>query len=321
MKVDHESQGKDADRGVLRDVMATLDGRQVAAAAAEPLGDMSFHTAVRRAEEPYEADRPAQFQPVSSNYFEVLGIPLRAGRTFSDTSADEVVLNETLARTLWPAGDAVGNHLAGAGGRIGRRVVGIAADAYIAGLGRIEPTIFQPAQSLTYLLFNRDVVAADELRAIVAGVDRRAAVGVRAVGDNVGASLEAATHGARVAGGLGLLALAISAVGIAGVFSFMVTEQTREIGIRLALGASRHRVFALLFRRTNRPILVGLVIGLLLSALASPVLRSYLYGLSPSDPPAYLAVVLVVVLTAWTATLLPLRRALRIDPAVTLRHE
>ena len=321
MKIERQSQGRDGDRVFLRDVMAPLAGRQVAAAAAEPLGDMSFHTGVRRADEPDEADRPARFQPVSSNYFDVLGMPLRAGRTFSDARTDEVVLNETLARMLWPAGDAVGNSLAGAGGTAGRRVVGVVADAYIADLGRIEPTIFEPAGQLAYLLFNRDLVAADELRAIVAGVDRRATVTVRAVGDNVGASLEAATQGARAAGGLGLLALVISAVGIAGVFSFMVTEQTREIGIRLALGASRRRVTALLFRRANRSIAVGLLLGLLLSALASPVLRSYLFGLSPSDPAAYVAVILVVVLTAWTATLLPLRRALRIDPAVTLRHE
>ena len=141
MKIERQSQGRDGDRVFLRDVMAPLAGRQVAAAAAEPLGDMSFHTGVRRADEPDGADRPARFQPVSSSYFDVLGMPLRAGRTFSDARTDEVVLNETLAMMLWPAGDAVGNSLAGAGGTVGRRVVGVVADAYIAGLGRIEPTI------------------------------------------------------------------------------------------------------------------------------------------------------------------------------------
>lgn len=309
------------DRAFLRDVTAALDGRPVAAAAAVPLGDESFHTDARRSDEVPDMNRQVLFLPVSSNYFAVLGIPLRAGRTFRDRAEDEVVLNETLARMLWPDGNAVGGRLAGPGGTIGRQVVGVVADSSVNGLGRMEPTIFQPASTLAYLLFDRDTVVPDELSAIVAGVDRAATVTVRAVAENVRESLETTTMGARAAGGLGLLALMVTAVGIAGVFSFVVTERTREIGIRMALGASRQRVRALLLRRTGLPIAVGLTLGLAIAVLAGKALRSYLYGLSPSDPLTYTAVVLVVVSTAWTVTLLPIRRAIRVDPAVTLRHE
>ena len=321
LRVDRQSQNPDRDRAMLRGVMTAIGEKPVAAAAAVPLGDFSFHTAVRRSGEPYEADRPVQYQPVSSNYFAVLGIPFRSGRTFRDMDSNEVVLNETLARMLWPDGDAVGGHLAGAGGTVGRQVVGVIADAHVDGLGAVAPTIFQPAHTLTYLLFNKGETMPEELRAIVTAVDAAVSTTVQPVGDNVASSLETATLGARIAGACGLLALAIAGIGIAGVFSFVITERTREIGIRVALGASHRRIRMTMFRSTSRPIVIGAFIGLLLAVLAGPALRGFLYGLSPTDPMVYVAVLCIVILTAWTATILPLRRALRVDPAVTLRHE
>jgi predicted permease len=324
LEIERPSAGDADEQAFHRDVMAAVrstSGQAVAAAALVPLGEDSMHTDVRRAGEPDEANRSARFQPVSSNYFDVLGIPLRAGRSFSDGASDEVVLNETLARQLWPDGDAVGGRLAGPGGAPGRRVVGVAADAFLSGLGRVEPTIFEPTGSISYLLFDRRLENADRLRALVTAVDPRVSVSAHEVGENIGSSLEAARHGARAAGALGLLALAVVAVGIAGVFSFVVIERTREIGIRMALGASRRGVRVLLLRRTGGPVAMGLVAGLLLATLAGPVLRGYLYGLSPSDPVAYFAAIAVIVLTAWISTLVPMRRALLVDPAATLRHD
>ena len=120
---------------------------------------------------------------------------------------------------------------------------------------------------------------------------------------------------------MGLLALAIVAVGIAGVFSFAVTESRREIGIRLALGASHGRVRALLLGRLGKAIGVGVAVGLLLAGIAGQALRSYLYGLSPSEPLSYVGVVAAVVFTAWAATLAAMRRALPMNPATTLRQD
>jgi ABC-type antimicrobial peptide transport system permease subunit len=181
--------------------------------------------------------------------------------------------------------------------------------------------LFQPTGSLSFLLFHDGTVVPDRLRAIVAAADPRATVAIQTLGANVGTSLEAASQGARIAGALSVLALVIIAAGTAGVFSFVVTERTREIGIRIALGASRQKIRALLVRRTGRPILIGVSIGLLLALLTGPVLRAYLYGLSAFDPSSYLFAVFVVVLTAWTSVVVPMRRALRVDPAMTLRHE
>jgi predicted permease len=321
LRVERESKGRDGDTAVLRDVMAAIGKRHVAAAAVVPLDDDALRTEVRRAGEPYEANRRVRFHPVSSSYFEVVGIPLRSGRAFSDTAVNEVVLNETLARMLWPDGGAVGGYLAGPGGTVGDQVVGVTADAHIEELGAVGPMVFQPVRKLTYLLFNTGEIAPDELRAAVAGADPSAATTLESVRDNVESSLEVATLGAGVAGAVGVLALAIAAVGIVGVFSFAVTERTREVGIRLALGASHGRVRRLLLRRTGGPIATGLVIGLLLAVVAGLALRNYLYGLSPVDPIAYIAVAVIVVLMAWMATIIPMRRALRVDPAATLRHE
>ncbi|HWB29395.1 MAG TPA: ABC transporter permease [Vicinamibacterales bacterium] len=321
LDVERPPQHGRANDGVLREVIAAIGSRPIAAAELTPLDNSRMYTGVRRAGAPREADLEVRFHAVSSNYFTVLGIPLRAGRTFRDGATNEVVLNETLARRLWPDGDAVGGHLAGPDGSVGREIVGVVADAHIDDLGDVGPTLFQPARTLKYLLFNAGDVPSEAVRAIAIAVDKDATTTVRAIADNVGPSLRGAKLGVRIAGGVGVLALAIAAVGIAGVFSIAVTERTQEVGIRLALGASRRRVRALLLRQIRGPLVVGGAIGLLLAALGSQVLRGYLHGLSPLDPVSYAAVIVVVVLTAWTSTVVPMRRALRIDPATTLRHE
>ncbi len=321
LAIERPARRPEADRAFLQAVQSALQGKPAAVAAIPPLAGYSLHTGVRRAGEADDADRQARFHPVSANYFAVLGIPIRSGRTFVDAAPNEVVLNQTLARMLWPDGGAVGAHIAGPDGTVGRQVVGVVADAHVSSLGEIGPILFQPAESATHLLFNKGEATPDALRAAVAAADPAATTTLRAIGDNVGASLASAALGSRIAGGVGLLALAIVAVGIAGVFSFAVTERRREIGIRLALGASRGRIRALLLTRVGGAIGAGVAAGLLLAVVAGQALRSFLYGLSPSDPLAYATVVVAVALTAWIATILPMRRALRVDPATTLRHD
>ena len=133
--------------------------------------------------------------------------------------------------------------------------------------------------------------------------------------------MQNATGGAVIAGGLGLVALLLAIIGVGGVFSYLVEEQRREIGIRLALGGSRAQIAAALARACRGAVVGGLTAGLALSIAAGIVLRSFLFGLHPLDPISYAAVAVVLMASALVATALPLRRALQVDPAVTLRAD
>jgi ABC-type antimicrobial peptide transport system permease subunit len=122
-------------------------------------------------------------------------------------------------------------------------------------------------------------------------------------------------------GSFAAVALLLAAVGIHGVMSYLVTQRRREIGLRMALGARARDVFRTLFIVNRWSVGGGLAAGLLLSVGAGFVLRSYLFGLSPLDPLAYLAVGVLMSIAAIVATAIPARRALRVDPAVALRSE
>jgi len=128
-----------------------------------------------------------------------------------------------------------------------------------------------------------------------------------------------ARGGAITAGGLGAVALLLAMVGVYGVFSYLVEERRREIGIRLALGASRLDIRRTVFRATRWALVGGLAGGLVLSAIAGLALQGFLFGLSPADPLSYVALAAILAATALLATLAPIRRASRVDPATTLR--
>jgi ABC-type antimicrobial peptide transport system permease subunit len=118
-----------------------------------------------------------------------------------------------------------------------------------------------------------------------------------------------------------LLALALSAVGLFGIFAYVVEERRREIGIRMALGAEKRQVLRMLFGTTRRATLAGLGLGLLLSLGIGPVMGSFRYGLGPFDPITFAAVAVILTVTGFLATAIPARRALGVDPAVTLRQD
>jgi ABC-type antimicrobial peptide transport system permease subunit len=124
-----------------------------------------------------------------------------------------------------------------------------------------------------------------------------------------------------IAGALGAVALLLAIVGVFGVFSYLVEERRYEIGIRLALGASRRQIAAALARATRGAMMGGLVGGLALSIAAGIALQRFLFGLSPADPLTYLIVAIVLALAALLATAGPVRRAVRVDPAATLKAD
>ena len=160
-----------------------------------------------------------------------------------------------------------------------------------------------------------------QLAALVKSVDPDLEVRFTPLSETAKAALQSATGGAVVAGSLGLVALLLAIIGVGGVFSYLVEEQRREIGIRLALGGSRAQIAATLARACRGSLIGGLAAGLVLSVAAGIALRSFLFGLHPLDPISYAAVVVVLIASALVATALPLRRALKVDPAVTLRAD
>jgi ABC-type antimicrobial peptide transport system permease subunit len=133
--------------------------------------------------------------------------------------------------------------------------------------------------------------------------------------------LAPARVGAGLAAAVGVLALALATLGVWGVFAYVVQERRREIGIRMAIGARGRQIAALVLRSTGRATLSGLALGALGALGAGYTLRGYLYGVSPLDPMALGAVLALLGIAALAATLVPVRRAVRIDPAVALRTE
>jgi putative ABC transport system permease protein len=161
---------------------------------------------------------------------------------------------------------------------------------------------------------------AAQVSGIVARLDPRVRVQTTALSAILNNQLESPRFGARLVGVLGAFALALAAVGIFGVFSHIVRQRTREIGIRIALGAPPGAVVRLILAGQSRARLIGLSLGLLGAVAASAILRSYLYGLSPADPVTYLAVVAALTLAAFVAGYVPARRATTIDAATALHR-
>ena len=139
--------------------------------------------------------------------------------------------------------------------------------------------------------------------------------------DDVRDSLRSLVIGGRLAWVLGGLALVLAMLGAFGVFASMVEERRREIGVRMALGARRSQVVQLILGGAARPVLAGLAAGLVLSLIATPLLRRSLYGMSPFDPIAYLEIAAILLASSLAATWVPAVRATRVEPAVTLRGE
>ena len=287
-----------------------------------PLQPSSLGASVRRPQDPRDDERRVHLRSVSAGAFDALGIPLVTGRIYTDQAVSEIVVNETLARMFWSGSPALGEQL------IDRSttytVVGVAKDVRFSGLGAIEPMIYMPRllSKMPQLLFkNQDRETAERLRATVLGLEPRASVTIAPLAETVRESLRFSYTGVVVGWLLGGLALLLAIVGVFGVFSYIVEERTREIGIRLALGAGRSEVLALVFRATRSSVLIGLGCAGVLAIVTGFVLRSYLFGLSPFDPLAYAGAATLIALAALIATAIPVRRATRVDPVLVLRLE
>jgi putative ABC transport system permease protein len=281
-----------------------------------------------------DADPSADRYSVSADYMKTMAIPVLRGRGFERTdlekSAPVVLVNGALARRVWQGEDPLGKHIQ-VGGNDGpwREVVGVVGSVRHTALDAPEtPQVYLPrAQMVDNFMVlvvraNDPASLARAVRAAVTSVDPDQPVTRVATMETV---LSGSAAPRRFSAGLlaafAALASLLASVGIFGVISGFVGQRTREIGIRLALGAGRSRIVGLISSRTLRLTLAGVVAGLVTSLLLSRPLASQLYGVAPHDPWVLAAASALIVAVALAASLAPLRRALRIDPMTTLRSE
>lgn len=271
---------------------------------------------------------------VGSQYFKTLGATLVAGRDFSEQDRggqpNVVVVNEAAAALLWPGKEALGRRLSTRGSTTWREVVGVVKNIKVVTVGE-EPTpqifypLYQSFDSPTVVIARGNgspATLAVTMRSTLKELD--AAMPVMSTGvltDQVGTALFPVRLAAMLLTVLGLAGLAIAAVGLYGIIAQGVVARTRELGIRIALGAEPNAVRGMVLREGLQLAVIGLAVGLAIAALASRVLSTWLYGVSPYDPVAFLAGPLVLLAVAAAACLIPARRATRVDPVTALRAD
>ncbi|HEX8434831.1 ABC transporter permease [Archangium sp.] len=278
----------------------------------------------------------AETRTSSAGYFQAMGIPLLAGRLFDARDTPErprvVLINSALARRFFPGEDPVGRRL-GVGDPAKptwMEVVGVVGDVHQLGLDQAPAPEFYTSQlqapAWGYTLVVRAERDADPVLPAVRGVVRRIdpempVYNVRTAEALLSGALAQPRFRALLLGLFAALAAVLAAVGIAGVVSWSVTQRTREIGIRMALGAQPRDVLRLVMGQGMGAVLVGVVLGLVGALALTRVMDGLLFGLTTTDPVTFAGGVVALTAIALLASYLPTRRALRVDPAVALRDE
>jgi putative ABC transport system permease protein len=324
-------------REVLAGIGAQPGVRAAGASSGLPLGDhtsVGDFSVVGRPPLP-EKDQPyAEKRQVSAGYFAALGIPLLKGRLLRDHEPERAVLiNEALARRIFPGQDPLGQRIDGGffpGKDTDAVIVGVVGNVKQHDL-RAPPSmeIDYPIEQTAWSYLEVVVRATGEptalfaaLKSAVLAVDPEQPMAkIRTVSEFVDFSVGAERLSAQLLTGFSLAALLLAALGIYGVVSYWVSRREREIGVRMALGAAARDVLAMILREGLSLTLLGVVLGAGAALVCARFLGSFLYGISASDPLTYAAVALTLSLVALAASLIPARRATRVDPASALRAE
>jgi len=277
----------------------------------------------------------ADWNVVSPGYFQTLRMPLASGRDFNDqdttAAPGAIIINETMARSVWQTTDVLGRQFQASG--LGDQnttltVVGVASDAQVDTLGDpIRPMVYVPLNQ-RFISRVSLVIKSDRggiiphVRAAVRELDPKLPVTTAMPLEDVTALVLIPQRIAgAVAASLGIVVLLLAAIGIYGVTSYSVARRTREIGIRMALGADRATVLRLVIKQGVMLTAGGIVLGLALGAAGAQLLRSLLFGVSALDPIAFGGAAMLFAIVSIAASYLPARRATHVDPMLALRAE
>ena len=271
---------------------------------------------------------------VAPGYFETMGIELLAGRDFDFGDTRDrgrvLVLNQAAADELWPDDNPLGKMIAFRSDEPVDRVIGVVANTNYLALGEDpEPIIYlsffqAPSFGLTFVVESRPgaPLATAEVQRVVHEVNPDIAFsGIRSVADTVETQIGTYRMGARAVGLFAVLAAVLSALGLYGVLSFLVAAETREIGVRIALGATAAEVTLQVVRSGIILAGGGVALGLGLALALTRGLATMLYRVSPYDPVSFVTVPVLLLGVAALASLIPARRASRVDPMEALRLE
>jgi predicted permease len=330
-----------------------LPGVQASALALSLPAFPSFDLPFRIEGRPLAADAQfhgdEQWRFGSPDYFRALGISLQRGRLFteSDTggSPPVVIINAAMARQYWPDGDAMGQQIT-IGKGLGpdfddatRQVVGIVGDVRELGLDRRPPPVmYLPAAQLPDAIMrlgntviplvwivrttaNPLALAASVQREFLAVDGQLAIAHVRTLEQAIGESIARQSFNMLLLTIFGAIAVLLAAIGIYGLMSYSVEQGTHEIGVRLALGAARTDILAMVVGRGMRLAAIGVAVGAIAAFGATRVLSRMLFGVRPTDPATYATVVGVLAAIALVACYLPARRAMSVDPIIAMRQE
>jgi predicted permease len=289
--------------------------------------------------QPVHPNEPApqiNFEIASPGYFRVLGIPLLAGRYFSTSdqkqSPQVVIVNSRMAQHYWPHQDPLGQRI-GVGGKDKKTwfsVVGVTSDVHQYELGKEPADIaYFPADqaglSSGHLLVRTNgnpLRMANQVAAIIHQIDPQQPVTeVRTLDQLRNAQLGTPRVTSVLLGLFAAVALFITIVGVSGTLALSVARQSKEIGIRLALGATRQNILSKVLSRGMLPVLTGLVLGALVAAFTTHALAKMLFGIKPDDPITFIAIAALFLLVAFLGCVIPARRAVKVDPMIALRTE
>ncbi len=289
--------------------------------------------------EPRLGEEPiAELHCVSPDYFKTMGIPILRGRIFEPDDVLGkplvIVIDEYLARTFFPSQNPIGQQLSQEGldkTKVPYTIVGIVPSVRHGepGIAPKIPQIYWPAAQFPSLQETLLVRTAGDSRALLPSI--RAAVhatdpqlpvfAVRTMDEAIAASIATRRSSATLVAGFSILALFLAAVGLYGVLAYSVTRRTREIGIRIALGSPRAKICALIVRQGITMVALGILAGVLVSLSCGPLMRHFVYGVTPHDPAIIIGVTALLAAIAVLACWLPARRAARVDPVIALRAE